>query len=74
MAGWLTDWPHHSGGVPIGEHTLREITKVVQEAGVKLSDEESDAGEWDGWDGGVVWLVPTDKPLTEWKPIATCEL
>lgn len=23
------------------------------------------------WEGGVVWLVPTDKDITEWKPIAT---
>ena len=64
--------------MPIGEETFREVTKVVQEAGVRLSGEESAGTEpdsgLDGWDGGVVWLVPTDRPIAEWKPIATREL
>jgi 2',3'-cyclic-nucleotide 3'-phosphodiesterase len=58
---------------------LREITVIVMQAGIKLSEESlADAKEtasWNGWDGGVVWLVPTDKPVSEWgKPIATRRL
>jgi 2',3'-cyclic-nucleotide 3'-phosphodiesterase len=58
---------------------MKQITKVVQEAGVILSDEKTDGNQgssgWDGWAGGVVWLVPTDKPISEWRtPIATREL
>jgi 2',3'-cyclic-nucleotide 3'-phosphodiesterase len=63
--------------VPIGDETLKEITEVVRKAGVNLEGEESEGTEdkgLGGWDGGVVWLVPTDKPITEWKPIATREL
>jgi 2',3'-cyclic-nucleotide 3'-phosphodiesterase len=64
--------------VPITDETLKEVTRVVQEAGVVLSEETpagTDAGgRWDGWDGGVIWLVPTDKPIAEWKPIATRQL
>lgn len=51
---------------------------MVREAGVRLPADGSGGTEegdsWEGWDGGVVWLVPTDKPIAEWKPIATREL
>jgi 2',3'-cyclic-nucleotide 3'-phosphodiesterase len=47
---------------------------VVQEAGIQLAEQRPEGSGWDGWDGGVVWLVPTDKPIAEWKPIATREL
>ena len=66
-----------SGDVPIGDETLKEITEVVRKAGVNLEGKESEGTEdkgFGGWDGGVVWLVPTDKPIAEWKPIATREL
>ncbi|KAK3292417.1 2',3'-cyclic-nucleotide 3'-phosphodiesterase [Chaetomium fimeti] len=81
---WLSSWreefgPHVSlvyGNEAIMDGALREITILVMQAGVKLSEESLAGGEekasWDGWDGGVVWLVPTDKPVSEWgKPIAT---
>ncbi|KAL2149258.1 hypothetical protein VTH82DRAFT_8606 [Thermothelomyces myriococcoides] len=81
---WLSWWreefgPHLSlmyGNEPILDGALREISKTVQKAGIKLSDEsENGAKEGDGlegWDGGVIWLVPTDKPISEWwNPIAT---
>ncbi|KAL2022463.1 hypothetical protein VTK56DRAFT_5292 [Thermocarpiscus australiensis] len=82
---WLRTWreeygPHVSlmyGDVPISDAVLKEVSKVVQEAGVKLPAEAAEAADgngWDGWDGGVVWLVPTDRPIAEWKPIATKEL
>lgn len=52
----------------IDEGKLKAIEKTVQEVGVGL-DETS--GGITGWKGGVVWLVPTDRDITEWKPIAT---
>ncbi|ETS78729.1 2',3'-cyclic-nucleotide 3'-phosphodiesterase [Pestalotiopsis fici W106-1] len=71
---WLGEWaeafgPHVSliyGDNPIDDAKLQEISKVVKEAGIEL--------EGPGWEGGVVWLVPTDRPINEWKPIATKEL
>ena len=65
-----------SGDEPIADDTLKEITKVVQQSGITLSDEPSgNEGEWNGWDGGVIWLVPTDKPISEWgTAIATRQL
>ncbi|KAL2162302.1 hypothetical protein VTH06DRAFT_7215 [Thermothelomyces fergusii] len=84
---WLSWWreefgPHLSlmyGNEPILDGALREISRTVQEAGITLSDENENGtkadGGLDGWDGGVIWLVPTDKPLSEWwKPIATRKL
>jgi 2',3'-cyclic-nucleotide 3'-phosphodiesterase len=70
---------YDSGDEPIAAETLKDIAKVVQEAGIKLSEEPAEGLEqgsaWDGWDGGVIWLVPTDKPISEWgKPIATRQL
>ncbi|KAK8103651.1 2- 3 cyclic phosphodiesterase [Apiospora kogelbergensis] len=81
---WLEEWreafgPHVSliyGSNPIDDQKLGEISKTVEEAGVSLSS-SSEHGSGDasggrgGWKGGVVWLVPTDKPIDEWKPIAT---
>jgi len=31
-------------------------------------------GEMGGWTGGTLVLVPTDKPIEEWKPIAERKL
>ncbi|KAK8016897.1 2- 3 cyclic phosphodiesterase [Apiospora rasikravindrae] len=64
------------GSNPIDDQKLDEISKAVEEAGVSLSSssrqQEDDAsGQRGGWKGGVVWLVPTDRPINEWKPIAT---
>lgn len=78
----LTPWEESglnrvsSGNEPILDGALREVTKIVQQAGIKLCDETEEHGKdsdgLDGWDGGVIWLVPTDKPISEWgKPIAT---
>ncbi len=72
--GWLT---YGSGDEPISDETLKDITRVVQEAGIKLADESegNKEGALEGWEGGVIWLVPTDKPISEWgKPIATKRL
>ena len=64
--------------MPIDEARLGEIAHVVEGAGIQLSPSPSVGADTDaaddawrhGWDGGVIMLVPTDKPLAEWKPIA----
>ncbi|KAK8075609.1 hypothetical protein PG997_010272 [Apiospora hydei] len=81
---WLEEWreafgPHVSliyGNNPIDDQKLEEISKAVEEAGVSLASssrqrEDDASGQRGGWKGGVVWLVPTDKPINEWKPVAT---
>ena len=50
------------------EERMEVVRRAVGEAGVKLGEEGS------GWEGGVVWLVPTDREIKEWKPIAVREL
>ena len=63
-----------SGNVPLSKEKLAEIAEVVEKGGIKLDASSADAaseGKFSGWEGGVVWLVPTDKPISEWKPIAT---
>lgn len=54
----------------VDEKGLAEIEKFVRNAGVNLEGE----GELGGWVGGRVVLVPTDKPIKEWAPIAEREL
>ncbi|KAK1836781.1 putative cyclic phosphodiesterase [Podospora conica] len=72
VRGWLEGYgPHVSlmyGSVPMDEERMGVVRKAVEEAGVALGEEGS------GWEGGVVWLVPTDRPIGEWKPIAVREL
>lgn len=59
--------------MPIDDDKLAEVDKAVREAGIRLlrESEPITSGDLTGWDGGVVWLVPTDKSIPEWKPIAT---
>lgn len=69
----------NSGNIPISEETLCDISKVVEEAGVDLggtarTTDGVEPERYNGWNGGVVWLVPTDRPVNEWKPIATRDL
>jgi 2',3'-cyclic-nucleotide 3'-phosphodiesterase len=59
---------HDSGDVTIGEGKLKEIEDLLQESGVGLNEQ---SGGSTGWEGGIVWLVPTDRDITDWKPIAT---
>lgn len=61
-----------SGDTPIDENTMREVEEAVEETGIALAAGESSGPQsMVGWEGGVVWLVPTDKSIAEWKPIAT---
>ncbi|KAK4456573.1 putative cyclic phosphodiesterase [Cladorrhinum samala] len=79
---WLEWWRNEYGAhvsliygdEKITEEVMKEIESVVQNAGVKLPEIDNKKGEWDGWEGGVVWLVPTDGPIKDWKPIATRQL
>ncbi|KAF2761588.1 2, 3 cyclic phosphodiesterase [Pseudovirgaria hyperparasitica] len=61
----------------VDEGKIAKVEACVRDAGVKLGAEEGeereegDRGQMGGWEGGVVWLVPTDRGIGEWKPIAT---
>ena len=60
-----------SGETPIDKLKLQEISRHVESRNVSLKESASSVPEGhDGWEGGVVWLVPTDKPIADWKPIA----
>ncbi|KAK0644216.1 2',3'-cyclic-nucleotide 3'-phosphodiesterase [Cercophora newfieldiana] len=76
---WVREYgPHVSlmyGGVSMDEVKMERVAKAVEEAGIKLcADGSDDTKDASGWDGGVVWLVPTDQPISEWQPIAVREL
>jgi len=55
-----------SADVEIPDELKAEIEKTVAEAGISINGE----GELGGWEGGVVWLVPTYLGIEDWKPIA----
>jgi 2',3'-cyclic-nucleotide 3'-phosphodiesterase len=57
-----------SGDMPIDEAKLKEIEDAVKKSGVSLGDTSHGRG---GWEGGIVWLVSTEKDIENWKPIAT---
>lgn len=72
---WLEEnfGPHLSllySEIELSHQNLEEMEKVVREAGVNLEGE----GEAGGWVGGRVVLVPTDKKIEEWQPIALKDL
>lgn len=52
--------------MPIDEIKLREVEQAVQKAGIKLSGADGHTG----WEGGVVWLVSTERSIPDWDPIA----
>ena len=57
-----------SGETHIDDAKLKEIEDAVKESGVVLGDASHGMG---GWEGGIVWLVSTEKGIENWKPIAT---
>lgn len=57
-----------SGDVTIDDTKLKEIEDAVKESGVSLGD---GSHSMRGWEGGIVWLVPTERGIENWKPIAT---
>lgn len=59
-----------SSDVEIDEAKRDEIQQVITNMGLAWNDES----ELSGWSGGEVWLVPTDKAIEKWKPIAVRKL
>jgi len=43
---------------------VEEAERKLDAAGVQSRGEDS------GWMGGRVWLVPTERPIGEWQPVA----
>jgi 2',3'-cyclic-nucleotide 3'-phosphodiesterase len=54
----------------VSSEELEVIEKMATEIREKIS---SEGGFW-GWKGGRVVLVPTDKKIAEWEPIAFRDL
>ncbi|KAH7414046.1 2',3'-cyclic-nucleotide 3'-phosphodiesterase [Phaeosphaeria sp. MPI-PUGE-AT-0046c] len=69
---WATDTynPHLSllyhDCPPVDANALAATAESVEKAGLKLAGE----GDFAGWVGGRIILVPTDKSIEEWAPIA----
>lgn len=47
---------------------VEEAERELEAAGVQSQGEDS------GWTGGRVWLVPTERPIEEWQPVAEWNL
>ncbi|OJD37642.1 2 cyclic-nucleotide 3-phosphodiesterase [Diplodia corticola] len=59
--------PHCSlvyGNMPISDQKKAELQSVVEQAGISIFG----SGDLGGWEGGLVWLVPTFKTIPEWEP------
>jgi len=56
--------------LPVNARGLDEVEKLAQSVGVDVTG-QSDSG---GWTGGRLVLVPTDKPVDQWIPIAERKL
>lgn len=54
----------------VSDEEKENIEQLVKHAGVSLEGE----GELGGWTGGRLVLVPTDKPIKDWVPIAERKL
>lgn len=54
----------------VSAEQLAELEMVVRRAGVGLDGE----GNMGGWECGQIWLVPTEREVGEWKPIAVKDL
>ncbi|KAF2084479.1 2',3'-cyclic-nucleotide 3'-phosphodiesterase, partial [Saccharata proteae CBS 121410] len=61
--------PHCSlmyGDMDIAESKKAQIESSLENAGIDIAGNGSNGG----WQGGVVWLVPTFKKIEEWQPWA----
>jgi 2',3'-cyclic-nucleotide 3'-phosphodiesterase len=70
---------HYSADVTLSKEQLGKIEELVSQKGIHLHGEldgnEPNANEpLDGWEGGDIWLVHTDKDIKDWKPVATRSL
>lgn len=58
---------HQSHDCPvIDAKDLSEVESLADKLGVSVTGK----GDSGGWRGGQVVLVPTDKPIDQWTPIA----
>lgn len=60
-----------SWNIEIADDVMAKVEKVCMETHTKLIEMgryQNHRG--DGWDGGVVWLVPTFSKIEEWNPVA----
>ncbi|KAF2431131.1 hypothetical protein EJ08DRAFT_660280 [Tothia fuscella] len=71
---WLREWdPHVSllySDIEIDEAKRKELEDVVLQSGITFDG----YGDLSGWSGGMLWLVDTSKPISEWKPLAERKL
>lgn len=51
----------------LSEDDVKKIETIVKDAGVSLVG----VGDFGGWSGGTVVLVPTDRPVREWQPLGS---
>jgi len=54
----------------VGMEGLSEVEQLARKAGVDHTGESGHGG----WSGGRIVLVPTDKPIAQWIPIASRKL
>lgn len=54
----------------VGDEELGRVAELVQKAGVVLGN----SGDLAGWAGGRIILVPTDKSIDQWNPVAERDL
>lgn len=52
----------------VDKAALEEVNKLARRFEIEIE------GKKTGWQGGRVELVPTDKPVNQWNPIAIIEL
>ncbi|KAI9655282.1 MAG: hypothetical protein M1821_005429 [Bathelium mastoideum] len=77
---WVEDEyrPHCSlmyADTSISQQKLGEVKIALEDVQIKFKDtEQPRAGSIGGWVGGTVWLVPTDRDISMWQPIATRDL
>lgn len=49
---------------------IEKVKEMVLDAGLSFTWND----ECSGWTGGKVVLVPTDRPIEQWEPIAAREI
>ncbi len=76
------DWaPHVSllyADVEIAEQKREEVLQALHKAGIRLDEERGvaavESGDFYGWDGGQIVLVPTWRDPKEWVVVAEREV
>ncbi|KAI9698864.1 MAG: hypothetical protein M1820_007371 [Bogoriella megaspora] len=64
-----------SADITIDKEKMAELKQALRELQIGFEDDNmSPDGAMTGWEGGDIWLVPTDKGIEDWQPIATKRL